>query len=152
VVGTLRQMGGYEIAKPGYGELSMQPGYMGQDLLNPPSVEGWHTGQEWINSGSLMARINFVAEQVGNTSAPGVQAIIRRLQAMGVLKPEQMVDTCLDLLGPIEVRPETKKELVDQAKEWGEIRWDTDADALVATKRTGELLQLIVATREYQFA
>src|SRR5262249_45820882 len=55
VVGTLRQMGGYEIAMPGYGELSMQPSYMGQDLLNPPSVEGWHTGQEWINSGSLMA-------------------------------------------------------------------------------------------------
>jgi hypothetical protein len=152
VVGTLRQMGGYEIAKPGYGELSMQPGYMGQDLLNPPSVEGWHTGQEWINSGSLMARINFVAEQVGNTSAPGVQAIIRRLQAMGVLAPEQMVDTCLDLLGPIEVRADTKKELVDQVKEWGEIRWDTDADAVVAAKRTGELLQLIVATREYQFA
>ena len=152
VVGTLRQMGGYEIAKPGYGELSMQPGYMGQDLLNPPSVEGWHTGQEWINSGSLMARINFVAEQVGNTSAPGVQAIIKRLQAMGVLAPEQMVDTCLDLLGPIEVRPDTKQELVDQVKEWGEIRWDTDADAQLAAKRTGELLQLIVATREYQFA
>jgi uncharacterized protein (DUF1800 family) len=152
VVGTLRQMGGYEIAKPGYGELSMQPGYMGQDLLNPPSVEGWHTGQEWINSGSLMARINFVAEQVGNTSAPGVQAIIKRLRAMGVLKPEQMVDTCLDLLGPIMVGPDTKKELLDQAKEWGEIRWDTDADIAAATKRTGELLQLIVATREYQFA
>jgi uncharacterized protein (DUF1800 family) len=152
VVGTLRQMGGYEIAKPGYGELSMQPSYMGQDLLNPPSVEGWHTGKEWINSGSLMARINFVAEQVGNTSAPGVQAIIKRLQAMGVLQPEQMVDTCLDLLGPIVVNTDTKKELVDQVKEWGEIRWDTDADALLAAKRTGELLQLIVATREYQFA
>jgi uncharacterized protein (DUF1800 family) len=152
VVGTLRQMGGFEIAKPGYGELSMQPGYMGQDLLNPPSVEGWHTGQEWINSGSLMARINFVAEQVGNTSAPGVQAIIRRLQAMGVLEPEQLVDTCLDLLGPIMVNADTKKELVDQAKEWGQIRWDTDADAQLAAKRTGELLQLIVATREYQFA
>ena len=45
---------------------------MGQDLLNPPTVEGWHTGKEWINSGSLMARINFMAEQVGDTSAPGV--------------------------------------------------------------------------------
>ena len=44
VVGTLRLVGGYEIPKPGYGELSMQPSYMGQDLLNPPSVEGWHTG------------------------------------------------------------------------------------------------------------
>ena len=105
--------------------------YMGQDLLNPPSVEGWHTGQEWINSGSLMARINFVAEQVGNTSLPGVQAIIKRLQAMGVLEPE---------------------ELVGQAKEWGQIRWDTAANAQAATKHTGELLQLIVATREYQFA
>jgi Protein of unknown function (DUF1800) len=152
VVGTLRQMGGYEIAKPGYGELSMQPSYMGQDLLNPPSVEGWHTGQEWINSGSLMARINFVAEQVGNTSAPGVQSIIKRLRAMGVLAPEQMVDTCLDLLGPIEVGPDTKKELVDQVKEWGDLSWDTAANAQAATKRTGELLQLIVATREYQFA
>ncbi|NJO33461.1 MAG: DUF1800 domain-containing protein, partial [Rhodospirillales bacterium] len=56
---------------------------MGQDLLNPPSVEGWHTGKEWINSGALMARINFVAEQVGNTSLPGVQAIIKRLKAKG---------------------------------------------------------------------
>ena len=54
---------------PAYGELSMQPTYMGQDLLNPPSVEGWHTGKEWINSGSLMARINFVAEKVGDTVA-----------------------------------------------------------------------------------
>jgi hypothetical protein len=152
VVGTLRQMGGYEIAMPGYGELSMQPSYMGQDLLNPPSVEGWHTGQEWINSGSLMARINFVAEQVGNTSLPGVQAIIKRLQAMGVLEPEELVDSCLDLLGPVEVGADTKKELVEQAKEWGQIRWDTAANAQAATKHTGELLQLIVATREYQFA
>ena len=43
----------------------MQPTYMGQDLLNPPSVEGWHTGKEWINSGSLMSRINFTAADVG---------------------------------------------------------------------------------------
>jgi hypothetical protein len=71
---------------------------------------------------------------------------------MGVLKPEQMVDSCLDLLGPIEVQPDTKRELVDQVKEWGEIRWDTEANAQIAAKRTGELLQLIVATREYQFA
>ena len=83
VVGTLRLVGGYELPKPGYGELSMQPSYMGQDLLNPPSVEGWHTGKEWINSGSLMSRINFVAEQVGNPDLPGVQAIIDRLKAQG---------------------------------------------------------------------
>jgi oxalate decarboxylase/phosphoglucose isomerase-like protein (cupin superfamily) len=130
----------------------MQPSYMGQDLLNPPSVEGWHTGSEWINSGALMSRINFVAEQVGNTSLPGVQAIISRLKAQGTLEPEQMVDSCLDLLGPVEVDADTKKELTDQAKQWGQIRWDSAAQAQTAEKHTGELLQLIVATREFQFA
>ena len=92
VVGTLRLVGGYELPKPGYGELSMQPAYMGQDLLNPPSVEGWHTGKEWINSGSLMSRINFVAAQIGNPDLPGVQAIINRLKAQGTKTPEQLVD------------------------------------------------------------
>src|SRR6516165_9675081 len=53
---------------------------------------------------------------------------------------------------PVEVGADTKKELVGQAKEWGQIRWDTAANAQAANKHTGELLQLIVATREYQFA
>jgi hypothetical protein len=152
VVGTLRLVGGYEIPKPGYGELSMQPSYMGQDLLNPPSVEGWHTGSEWINSGALMARINFVAEQIGNSHLPGVQSIMGRLKSHGTLQPEQLVDNCLDLLGPVEVGADTKKELTDQAKQWGQIKWDTAAHEQAAVKHASELLQLIVATREYQFA
>src|SRR3989441_4210242 len=152
VVGSLRLVGGYEMPRPGYGDLSMQPAYMGQDLLNPPSVEGWHTGQEWINSGSLMARINFVAQLVGDPSLPGVRAIIDRLKAKGTLSPEQLVDGCLDLLGPVEVGADTRRELVDQAKEWGKISWDREASAQTADKRVGEMLQLIVATREYQFA
>jgi hypothetical protein len=125
---------------------------MGQDLLNPPSVEGWHTGSEWINSGSLMARINFVAEQMGNQSLPGVQAIIERLKAKGALAPEQLVNSCLDLLGPVEVGPDTRKELTEQAKEWGPLSWDSDPKAQNAAKRATEMMQLIVATREFQFA
>jgi hypothetical protein len=152
VVGTLRLVGGYEIPRPGYGELSMQPSYMGQDLLNPPSVEGWHTGKEWINSGSLMARINFVAELIGDPSLPGVRAIINRLKAKGTLSPEQLVDGCLDLLGPVEIGSDTRQELLDQAKEWGPLSWDSESNAQIADKRVGEMLQLIVATREYQFA
>jgi uncharacterized protein DUF1800 len=152
VVGTLRLVGNYEIPRPGYGELSMQPSYMGQDLLNPPSVEGWHTGKEWINSGSLMARINFVAELIGDPSLPGVRAIINRLKVKGTLTPEQLVDGCLDMLGPVEVGAETRQELLDQAKEWGQIGWDSEANSQNADQRVGEMLQLIVATREYQFA
>ena len=133
VVSTLRFVGGYEIPKPGYGELSMNTAYMGQDLLNPPSVEGWHTGKEWINSGSLMARINFMAEQVGDTSAPGVQAIIDRLKAKGSLSPEQLVDGCLDLLGPVEVSADTKQAAAVAGQEWGQIRWEGGAGRRLPT-------------------
>ena len=152
VVGSLRLVGGYEMPRPGYGDLSMQPAYMGQDLLNPPSVEGWHTGPEWINSGSLMARINFVAGLVGDPSLPGVRLIIDRLKAKGTLSSEQLVDGCLDLLGPVQIGSDTRRELVDQAKAWGQISWDRESNAQNADKRVGEMLQLIVATREYQFA
>ena len=37
VVGTLRLVGGAEFPAPGLGDLSRQPCYMGQDLLNPPA-------------------------------------------------------------------------------------------------------------------
>ena len=151
VVSTLRLVGGHELPAPGNGDLSMQPTYMGQDLLNPPSVEGWHTGKEWINSGSLMARINFVAEKVGDTSLPGVRAIINRLKQHGSLSPEQLVDDCLDQIGPVEVGADTKQELLAQAKEWGQTAWDSDANSTVADQRAAEMLQLIAATREYQF-
>ncbi|MBI3326289.1 MAG: DUF1800 domain-containing protein [Nitrospinae bacterium] len=152
VVSTLRLVGGFELPRPGNGELSMQPTYMGQDLLNPPSVEGWHTGREWINSGSLMARINFVAELIGDPALPGVRAIINRLKAQAPLSPEKLVDGCLELLGPVEVNAETRQELIEQAKEWGQLRWDTEKNSKAADQHVGEMLQLIVATREYQFA
>jgi uncharacterized protein (DUF1800 family) len=148
VVSTLRQVGGEEVPRPRYGnEIAMQPTYMGQDLLNPPSVEGWHTGAEWINSGSLMSRINFTAEMFGDASRPGVQDIIARLKAKGNLTPEQLVDSCLDLMGPLEYSDETKSELLEQARSNGDLSWD----APDAEERVGQLLQLIVAMREYQF-
>jgi len=150
VVGTLKLVGGFEFPAPGIGEMSRQPSYMGQDLLNPPSVEGWHTGTEWINSGSLMRRINFTADMVGNTSRPGVQSMINRLKDQNSQTPEAFVDACLELMGPLEVNQETRQELVDHAKVGGNLNWATDAAG--SSERVGELLQLIVSTRDYQYA
>jgi hypothetical protein len=149
VVSTLRMVGGADIPFPHYGEqIAMQPTYMGQDLLNPPSVEGWHTGKEWINSGSLMSRINFTAQMVGDTSLPGVRFLINRIKARGTLQPDQLVDTVLDLMGPLEVGIGTRQELLAHANEAGELRWDNSA---AAEQHVAQLLQLVVATREYQF-
>jgi len=122
--------------------------YMGEALMNPPSVEGWHTGKEWIDTGILVERINFAAEQVANPDQPGVRAIINRLKAAGELSPEQFVDGTLDLVGPLPVQPVTRTTLVNHVSKEGPL---TFSDADVVDQRVTELLQLIVATREFQF-
>ncbi|HCG91620.1 MAG TPA: hypothetical protein DEZ08_07265 [Dehalococcoidia bacterium] len=149
VVSTLRMVGGYEKPFPGLGDMSRQYGYMGMDLLNVPSVEGWHFGAEWINSGSLMRRINFTADMVGDASKPGIQDMINRIKESKKLTPVQLVDQCLDLMGPLDVTETSKQELVMYASEGGNLNFETDTDYEV---RITELLQLIVSLREYQYA
>jgi hypothetical protein len=123
--------------------------YMGQDLANPPTVEGWHTGQEWIDSGTLVERINFTADQLGNTKLPGIRAIIDRLGAEGpTLTPERLVNGCLELLGHYELAEDTHSMLVEHAKKGGELRTGTADFA----QRVGQMLQLIASTQEYLFA
>ena len=151
VAGTLKLVGSYDCPNPMLEDLCMEPANMGQDLMNPPSVEGWHTGQEWINSGSLMSRINFVADMVGDTSLPGVQSMISRLRGQGELSPEGLVDGCLDLLGPLEVESKTRQHLISQAEEGGVLQWDSEDGKGPSAQRVAQMLQLIVATREYQF-
>jgi hypothetical protein len=145
-------VGGFKFPAPGIGDLAKQSGYMGQELLNPPSVEGWHTGAEWINSGSLMKRINFSADMVGDTSRPGIQRIIQRLQAMGELAPEPFVDNCLDQLGILEVEEGNRRQLVEHAMESGPLSWNTQEEKAASAERVGEMLQLAVSLREYLYA
>ena len=152
VVGTLRLVGDAEFPAPGIGTLSRQPGFMGQDLLNPPSVEGWHTGTEWINSGSLMRRINFTADLVGDVNRSGVRSIVERLMGQGELPPEGFVDTCLDLMGPLDVSQDIREELLEHARDAGSLSWSTERQAADSTQRVAEMLQLIVSLRDYQYA
>ena len=116
VVGTMRLVGDFTFPKPGFDGLTLNIRYMGQDLLNPPTVEGWHTGREWIDSGTLVERINFTADQVGNADHPGIKAIIQRLGGSGgTLTPEQLVNGCLENLGSYQMAQETQTQLMELA-------------------------------------
>ena len=152
VISTVRLAGNFTAPRPGFQGLADECAYQGQELLNPPSVESWHTGQEWIDGGALVRRVNFAATYLGDTKMPGVQAIINALKARGRLSPAAFVDACLDLLGPLDVSAQTRHELLAQAEEGGELRWDTEADAATSAQRVGVMLALISASREYQFA
>ena len=153
VVGTLRLTGDMKGPDPRLEAVAKEPGYMGQDILDPPSVEGWHTGHEWINSGSLVKRVNFVADRISNTDLPGVKRIVERIAGSNgpTMSPDQFVDECLDLMGPIEMGSGTRDELISHAESGGQINWEGDDNYAKSTERAGEMLALIGATREYQF-
>jgi hypothetical protein len=153
VASVLRMTGEhYGDVKPGLFEISQEPKYMGMDLMNPPTVEGWHTGHEWIDSGTLVERINFAAEYLGRTDLPGVQDMINRLMARGErLSPEVFVDGCMDMLGCLNMSDDTRRELVAYAQRGGELRHGTDAERAAFARRTGEMFQMLAATAEFQF-
>lgn len=126
---------------------------MGQKLMDPPSVEGWHTGKEWLDGGTLTERVNFAVEQVMDTSKPGVQSIVRRLAAInGSLEPSEFVEQCLDLSGPLEASDDTRRVLEEFASEEGPLTFGSDEERAESEARVGRMLQLIVASPEYQFA
>jgi len=153
VASVLRLVGDFQEPKPGLLETTYESKYMGQELLNPPTVEGWHTGREWIDSGSLVGRVNFSADQVGNLNQPGVRDIVARLAGRGSsITPEELVDGCLDLIGPLAVETTTRSSLLGKAGAAGELRLDTESGKQEFARRVAEMLQLIVATREFQFA
>ena len=149
VIGTLRLIGDWTSAKPGFEVIFDEMKHMGQELLNPPSVEGWHTGSDWIDGGTLVHRINFTADFVGDVSYPGVQGIIERLASeRPTISPESLVDRCLQLLGHYELADETHRMMVAHAQEGGELRTNTEE----FPKQVGQMLQMIVATKEYLYA
>jgi hypothetical protein len=90
--------------------------------------------------------VNYAASQVGDITKPGVKKIIARLHEQGQMSPEAFVDGCLDLIGPLEVSERTQEALVGFARKGGDLNLDDPAQA----QRVGEMLQLIVATREFQ--
>jgi uncharacterized protein (DUF1800 family) len=148
VVGIMRLVEDFTFPKHGIRDISLECRYMGQDLLNPPSVEGWHVGKEWIDTGILVERINFAATQVGDIDKPGIRKIIDRLRALGELTPAQLVDACADLIGPLRLRNATREALIDFAERGGNLVL-TPGDR-EAEQRVGAMLSMIVATREFQ--
>ena len=148
VAGTMRLVKDFTSPKPGLHPIAMEIRYMGQDLMNPPTVEGWHTGQEWIDSGTLVERINFTADQMGNTDLPGVKAIIESISSEGISDASALLDRCLDMVGAYALPDETRAYLVDHIGKSGDLKPGTASYG----GQIAQTLQLIVATQEYQFA
>ncbi|MCE2458966.1 MAG: DUF1800 domain-containing protein [Dehalococcoidia bacterium] len=153
VVGVIRQTGEFSSPTPGLnqfavttlnGSLTEGPlAIMGQRLMNPPTVEGWHTGHEWIDSGTLSERIGFVENQFDDLNKPGVREMVERAGSLDD-DPAQLVNRCLDLLGGITVSEQTYESLIEYATELNGMRSDDSVGV-------HNLLQMTASTVDYQF-
>ena len=126
---------------------------MGQKLMDPPSVEGWHTGKEWIDGGTLTERVNYAVDVFSDASKPGVADIIGRIRGDGSpVGPSEFVDAAVDLMGPVNVTDVTRQSLADTAAEEGDLKFGNATETAESERRIVRMLQLIVASREFQFA
>jgi len=86
---------------------------MGQDLLAPPTVKGWDGGENWINTSTLLARINFAdvisrSREMFGSSFPSAVEFMQQ----HALTPEGWVDYLAETLGPLPITPSTRQALI----------------------------------------
>ena len=154
MAGVLRLTGEYRMPERAFVGESQRMTFMGQQLANPPSVEGWHQGTEWVDTGTLVERINFATGHLGRIDAPGVRSMIRGVcsQAEGPISPEGLVDACLDQMGARTVSDDTRESLLAFASKRGDLDVAGPEPDEEAQRRVAEMLQLVAATTEFQRA
>ncbi|MAP56848.1 MAG: DUF1800 domain-containing protein [SAR202 cluster bacterium] len=136
VVNSVRLSGGFEIPSEEVYKATISSGLMGQPLLNPTSVEGWQGGEEWINTGSVIERINFCSDVLGDSKKVLVRKILKRNP-----QKEDLLRISCEELGYFELHESTEKEL---------ISYINDNEFKIDEEYVGILLKLIVSSREFQ--
>ena len=133
-------------------QLRMQ--YMGQTLSNPPSVEGWDGGTTWIDTGALVERMNFAAEELGSVTTPGSQQLFDRVASenSAEISPERVIDICLDHIGSLSIHQDTRSKLIEYANENGGVKLSGSQINDSGKEIISGIVKLIASTPEFQKA
>ena len=152
VAGVLRLTGEFRGPHPKLQNAATDLSAMGQTLNNPPSVEGWQGGVEWIDTGNLVERINFASNRFGDAGKPGIREMTARIvvDSGGFASPESLVRGCLDQMGAVDVSEATQAVLTDHASRLGEDEPEEDTPDRRLERRAAEMLRVVAATPEFQ--
>jgi len=129
---------------------------MGQELFSPPNVKGWPGGKTWMNTMTLITRVNFAGALTYEMNRHGLLSprLRRAIAAYGaapgglVNTPEQLVDAVWGLMLPGHApSAQTRTALVDFARDGGSPTGVVNFDA----KAPG-LVSLVLSAPEYQLA
>ena len=149
VAGVLRLTGEFNRPRREIIDRYFQASYMGQFLNNPPSVEGWHQGTDWLDTGTLVERVNFASQQIGDPTKPGIHAMIERIASTpnNVASPKNLISVCLEEMGVISVEEDTMKVLIDFVSQGHDQPINASNDG---SQKISAALQMVASTKEFQ--
>jgi uncharacterized protein (DUF1800 family) len=124
---------------------------MGQELLNPPNVAGWPGGREWINTRTLLARVNFSSQITTEMNRRGqlVSRVEKDLLAPNadLSTPDHIIEAVWDALMPGQ-KPSTRA--LPALMEF--LQKDAPGGKVSLPAKLPGLVSLVMGTPEYQMA
>ena len=120
VVGLLRALGG----TTNLVQLAQGTADLGQSLFQPPNVKGWDGGRAWINSSTLLGRVNLVGKilAASETQFGRAGADLSAAVNADATTPAESVDRLLELLVAAPIPSAARDSLVDLAHDDGRER------------------------------
>ncbi len=115
---------------------------MGQQLYEPPDVNGWELGPGWFSTASMLSRMNFAATLMSNQ-----RFNLQQASAQARNTPEALLDLHLKRFSPMPLPDNTRTAMLDYLRQNAAYPL---TDATLANKAAG-LGRLIVGSAEYQF-
>ena len=115
---------------------------MGQQLFEPPDVNGWELGPGWFSTGAMLARMNFAAQLATNQ-----RVNLRDLARGQNTSPEAVMSFALSRLSLPEPKGDAGAAYLDYLR--AGAAW-SGSDAQLLTKTAG-LVHLMVGSGDYQF-
>ncbi len=124
---------------------------MGQELLNPPDVSGWPGGRDWINTRTLLARVNFSSQITLEMNKRG--QLMERVQK-DLLAPDADVSTPATLIAAVwdALMPGQKPSARAQPALMEFLQKDAPAGKINFPAKMPGLISLVMGTPEYQMA
>ncbi len=115
---------------------------MGQQLLEPPDVNGWSLGPAWFSTGGMLARMNFAA-----TLAANQRFELRNGSRPHGATPQALVNFAIAQLSMPDVPAPVYNALLDYVRAGG--TWTGSETQLL--NKTGGVFHLLAGSGEYQF-
>ncbi|HUF48194.1 MAG TPA: DUF1800 domain-containing protein [Vicinamibacterales bacterium] len=115
---------------------------MGQQLFEPPDVNGWALGPGWFSTSAMLSRMNFASQLATNQ-----RVALRDAARAHAATPEALVDFVHDTLTLPDPPPPHYQAALDYVRAGG--AW-TGSDAQLLARSAG-LFHLLAGSAEYQF-